>query len=761
MDATTTRLRQILECAATVPGYRDRFQSAGLLTDRKAVPDAVLIADWQQAFLKLQPLDRATVQSQPGAFLATATDVVYRGVTSGTQGQSLIYFAGAAWNQARLHARTRSLARWGITDEVPILTVASRLLPLRPVDGAIAGTLTPQLIHQLLEQLSTRPTVLRGYPSRLCEVAVQLSHTRLPPIVAVICTGECLFEQQRSLLERVFCAPVVNEYGCQETGISGLTCPEAGRLHLDSDRCYYEIVNGQLLTTDLFNQVMPMVRYDCGDRLAIDSEPCSCGRSGLTATVLGRAEDRVDTLWGQLLAGAVSMPALDGIQQYRVVQHEASHLTPSVPLSVQVQAFVQLAQLAQPVQPARPAQSQLNSRPLDHLVDWVKTTFGDVKTQVVVEEIPVLHSSVSTGCDESTWMQTITQGSWAQWLKQPVLPLGSARWVAELWSELINPQIVFNAGLSPKAWRSLQTVLDSPTDVANEVEWIKVRLLLFACSFLPTQTSQETQATQVYQQAIERFHRLLQRQTLSQHQASLLHLDRLIASLYLPNGAAIWVDPIPNLIQLDTFAVNHLLQALEAVAHQAIAHHRLPHLRPLLSVLIGDLQFFAPRFGVWLLAYWFEWLRQPIPWAVPTPTDPFSQAWLTWRQTGLEQMQTEPMKVLEALARSPLEHARVVLERGYGQLLQQQPLDPEEWLPLVRAHSGAMAGSSTSNPMAWAPILKALAISLMAVERRDLAYQCLVAATAPASRVSAFERLAAGVSGKQSILGRARMKDKE
>ena len=152
----------------------------------------------------------------------------------------------------------------------------------------MAGIIDGDLLKELFAILQKSPSVIRGYPSRLCDVAGVLYGLgqKIPPVLGVICTGENLFDFQRQILGEVFNASVIEEYGCQETGIWGMTCPEAGRLHLDSgtpldsrktNRCLYEIINGELVTTDLFNYVMPLVRYKCGDILELESKPCSCG----------------------------------------------------------------------------------------------------------------------------------------------------------------------------------------------------------------------------------------------------------------------------------------------------------------------------------------------------------------------------------------------------------------------------------------------------------------------------------------------------
>lgn len=171
------RLQRIIQAAATAPGNRDRFSQCNLAPSSK---------NWYDAFLQLQPIDKQTIRQNPGLFLAQADDIVYRGSTSGSRGQSYVYFANAAWNQARIAARRRSLAWWGIDDDTPIINVASRLLPVRKADMAIAGNVDRDFLRQLISLLKQRPVVIRGYPSRLCEVASYLNQIQA---LAVICTS--------------------------------------------------------------------------------------------------------------------------------------------------------------------------------------------------------------------------------------------------------------------------------------------------------------------------------------------------------------------------------------------------------------------------------------------------------------------------------------------------------------------------------------------------------------------------------------------
>lgn len=737
------RLYQILQLAATAPGNWERFQASGLIASRSRDGTVHFVENWQERFLHLQPITKVHIRCHPGKFLASVDDIVYRGTTSGTGGRHFVYFADQGWNQARVQSRERSLSWWGIDEFTPIVNVASRLFPVRECDLAIAGPPSLALIDRLLTQLAVTPAAIRGYPSRLCEIATLLGDREIPLIVAVICTGESLFEFQKTLLEKVFAAPVVNEYGCQESGISGLSCPEAGRLHLDGDRCLYEMVDGQLVTTDLWNQVMPMVRYQCGDVLEFYTDDCPCGRPGITAKWLGRVGQQVQGHQGITPVSNIPMPALPGILTYQAIRTPTQIVVNAVPVSQDI---------------------PVNLQPLQ---DWAETTFGPMTTQVTIAK-PDLHPSESPNdCDPFQWIQNITQESWSTWLQSPQFPRGTLEPTASLLYQLSHPHIISYERLPLSTWTCLQQILQQPPDPDPAIAKITARTILFACCFIASDPSVD----QVYENASQRLQLVAESTPISSpDNTSATSLDLLIPTLFLETSEALhiwqtWLQMMADSLPahqphwaIDTFTIQHLLHAFEPAVRRAYryTHPLLQTLRPLLSVLIGDLTFFAPQLGPWLLAHWFHLLhQQPLPnspWL--RPADPFAAAWLTWRQQLLTNPHTALLLPLEEKARSPEQQERVSLELGYHLLATGQVPDPEEWIVMLHQMRDNFRGLTENevDPVPWHPILKALVKPLFDRGYYNLAYDCLLAVTPLSSRFSAFERMAAEHNYKQFMI---------
>jgi len=127
-----------------------------------------------------------------------------------------------------------------------------------------------------------KPSYIYGYPSAIGDYGLFIKENNLQDKVKsishVVCHGEELEERYAEQIKQGFKATVVNQYGCAETGMIGIEC-EKGNLHVPVESTVVENVNGELVITDLFNYVTPIIRYTIGDIGDISSEKCSCGRN--------------------------------------------------------------------------------------------------------------------------------------------------------------------------------------------------------------------------------------------------------------------------------------------------------------------------------------------------------------------------------------------------------------------------------------------------------------------------------------------------
>jgi phenylacetate-CoA ligase len=776
MEFCSDRLQIVLTAAAKAPGNQPRFLQAGLINREFQLTD-----DWQRAFSRLQPLDKAVVRSQPGDFLAQAQDVVYRGKTSGSTSCAFTYFAGQQWNEKRTAARQRSLAGWGIDEHVPVLNLASRLSPVRSQDASLMGAVDAAFLDQLRQVVGSesaepaKPIVLRGYPSRLCEVAVVIHYDQglfdFSGVVAVVATGECLFEAQKSLLEKTFQAPVINEYGSQESGISGLSCPEEGRLHLDGDRCLYEVIQGELLTTDLYNTTLPMVRYRNGDRLQLDDSPCSCGRSGPTARVLGRQEEAMVIGHQHRWPGEIELPSFPGILAY------------------QLQIWPQRRRLW--IQPELKV-----SQPIDQsLKDWLSELLGPGDTEVLVESplsspigrAPLGAPDLKTLVDSATWIEQVRRQAWSGWLSQP-LPMGEAEAIAHLLKQLVLPRYMVAQGLPAHTLALVKEISDRDRSRSPQIEAIKIRTLLWATGL--TTTVETYDSTAFYRQLLARTQQWAETtDSTKREQWSVLGFDLLAPLLTLETQAAIELWPtVVSLIQhcwngkitADAFTVHHYLAILELAGQRRHRQHPwMPALKPLSAMLLGDFYGLvsAPGAGLSLkqVALWAEMVhglpgafsnKEALPEENQEREDYlFYETWRAGRRALLRQDAVDFAQQIEqmvAKSSTPAQVAQCWLEKGYGKVLFKESFDIFDWIEVLRAHLGVSTSpanvhlSESSqpviNPLPWLVILRTLAPQLMAEGQPRLAYACLFAAAPPNRHLTTFDRHTYGINEKQSAI---------
>jgi len=78
-----------------------------------------------------------------------------------------------------------------------------------------------------------------------------------------------------------------------ELGPTGFSCSARDGVHLVESEFVFEVLEGELVATNLGRWGSPLVRYRTGDRAELSREPCSCGSpfAKLVGGIRGRADD--------------------------------------------------------------------------------------------------------------------------------------------------------------------------------------------------------------------------------------------------------------------------------------------------------------------------------------------------------------------------------------------------------------------------------------------------------------------------------------
>lgn len=218
--------------------------------------------------------------------------------------------------------------------ETRLRDVADRLLQQRRM-SAFEVT-AERCLDFFRELLHWKPRFAYGYPTLLSEFVEHLRRSgedgRQLQLHVVITTGELLDQATRRSLREFFGCPVVNEYGCSESGIVAFECTE-GVMHLtpvasvaEVDACGLEIetpVQGPVQVTDLYGDVMPFVRYSLEDVAELNPPAeCGCGRELPQMEILaGRVDGFIRTPSGRSVYDAVlAYTVPEGVVHFQVKQ---------------------------------------------------------------------------------------------------------------------------------------------------------------------------------------------------------------------------------------------------------------------------------------------------------------------------------------------------------------------------------------------------------------------------------------------------------
>ncbi|MFH1145319.1 MAG: phenylacetate--CoA ligase [Candidatus Eisenbacteria bacterium] len=183
------------------------------------------------------------------------------------------------------------------------------LLGFERVGCAVIPAGSGQTERQLLLMEDLGTTVLAATPTyalTIAERAMELGKdlTRFPLRVGLF-GAEPWTPKMKALLEERMGIVAHEHYGLTELMGPGVafSC-EAGRLHINEDHIYAEVIDpeteeplplgrpGELVLTSLQREAMPMVRYRTRDITRLERTPCPCGRTSVAMEkVTGRSDD--------------------------------------------------------------------------------------------------------------------------------------------------------------------------------------------------------------------------------------------------------------------------------------------------------------------------------------------------------------------------------------------------------------------------------------------------------------------------------------
>jgi len=356
------RLRQLLAHARRLsPWHRARLAgidvttfSAPRLAELPVMTKDDLLGDFDRIVtdprLRLRDVDAYLEHVTTGAYLFDEHHAIASGGSSGRRGVYVYDWEG--WATYFL-----SIARGHAYDRRHDAALAAA----PPVEGMIAAdkpshgssaqgrtfsnpevtieripiTLPMTEVVQRLNALA--PTTVRGYPSALHHLSfeAEAGRLRIAPL-RIRCVGEALLPEVRTRLEATWRVPVHSQWIASEAGCLGYSCLRGRGLHLNDDLVVVEAVDddgrpvpagepsAKIYVTNLFNLVLPLIRFEVTDEVTVIDGTCPCGSAHTwIEEVQGRLDESLHYPRGLTVHPIVLRSPLgrhSGVAEYQVRQ---------------------------------------------------------------------------------------------------------------------------------------------------------------------------------------------------------------------------------------------------------------------------------------------------------------------------------------------------------------------------------------------------------------------------------------------------------
>lgn len=328
--------RKIFEAARKIPLYRDLYTKAGVVDARfNSIKDLEQLPVIDKAYCRENGYEEYFVDRHlPGVIITP---------TSGSTGHPFQIRSHEKLELASPLRVIHAMRQFGWKPyekglEIWVEEKKSHKKLMRRLGLLISVSLfdPPDLLKEIIER--EKPAYIfsnRTYFEILIEHLVK-ANVRYSPKFLMSSAGEVHLHHRKNI-EGFFDSKLINIYGCLEAPTMAYSCPECDNFHVFQTTAIAEVINhrmiegelcGDLVVTNLCNDIMPFIRYRTGDVVKVADPGCNCGRtSQVIGEILGRSDEVIKLKSGRTfnylhfwmrLKRPLLVDYIDKIEQYKI-----------------------------------------------------------------------------------------------------------------------------------------------------------------------------------------------------------------------------------------------------------------------------------------------------------------------------------------------------------------------------------------------------------------------------------------------------------
>ena len=239
-------------------------------------------------------------------FVLDSTDKGFAHASSGSTGKPTKVYISTRAEAFRRASVMRFRAWWGLKPEDKLINFTAYPRPTNSLIKKVKNYLNPKLdinifsisqenVFSIYDKIHKyKPKYFRGYVSSIKQLGLLFKENNLNIKVfnlkVIIVTSEILYDSDRKIIEEIFGCKIANEYGCAEQGFIAYECPEGG-MHMQQEMILAFTNNkDEIISTELNNDLSPLINYKIGDKVIISDRKCECGRN---LQLIERIEGRI------------------------------------------------------------------------------------------------------------------------------------------------------------------------------------------------------------------------------------------------------------------------------------------------------------------------------------------------------------------------------------------------------------------------------------------------------------------------------------